>query len=203
MIIMKMSAVAKDLSIIGLGKDKRNTFSKYDFRSIDNVYQVLSPILVKHGVVICPVSISHENTREPTGKDDTMMQFCRATVTYQVSSGIENGEFIQIASVGEGFDSGDKAMNKAMSAAYKNMVVQTFCPPFEGHSIDSESQDATVPMINDAQVALIKANISKERFKTMPAKLSVKTMEDITLKKYFDVVVPALKKEGVKFEDDV
>lgn len=46
-----------------------------------------------------------------------------------------------VSTFGEAMDSADKATNKAMSAAYKYMAMQTFCIPTEG---DNDA-DATTP----------------------------------------------------------
>ena len=49
-----ISAVAKDMSEVGISKDKRNQQQGFQFRGIDDVYNALSPALVKHGLVILP-----------------------------------------------------------------------------------------------------------------------------------------------------
>jgi hypothetical protein len=44
----------------------------------------------------------------------------------------EDGSKHTVCTVGEAFDSGDKSMNKAMSAAYKYAAFQAFAIPTEG-----------------------------------------------------------------------
>jgi hypothetical protein len=46
---------------------------------------------------------------------------------------------------GEAMDSGDKATNKAMSAAYKYVTFQTFCIPTEGDNDADLTTHETVP----------------------------------------------------------
>ena len=49
----------------------------------------------------------------------------------------DDGSGVDVVTVGEGMDSGDKAANKAMSAAQKYAFLQTFCIPTEEQK-DSE-----------------------------------------------------------------
>ncbi len=51
----------------------------------------------------------------------------------------EDGSKHTVITVGEAMDSGDKASNKAMSAAYKYAAFQAFCIPTEGDN-DADSQ---------------------------------------------------------------
>ena len=69
---------------------------------------------------------------------------------------------------GEGLDRGDKAINKAMSSAYKNLCFQLFCIPVEPNQ-DSEFES---PQVNPMTIRdhkdldkLIGIGISAEAFK--------------------------------------
>ncbi len=53
----------------------------------------------------------------------------------------EDGSHIEAVVVGEGMDSGDKATNKAMSAAFKYACFQVFCIPTE----EMKDPDAETP----------------------------------------------------------
>jgi hypothetical protein len=50
--------------------------------------------------------------------------------------------------VGEAMDSADKATNKAMSAAYKYLCIQTFCIPTEG---DNDADATTHEVVSSKQ----------------------------------------------------
>jgi hypothetical protein len=64
---------------------------------------------------------------------------------------------------GEAMDSGDKATNKAMSAAYKYALMQTFAIPTEGDH-DSENQTHEVARkLADKVVADLKASLNEAR----------------------------------------
>ena len=49
-------------------------------------------------------------------------------VTYCWTDGTPDGD-LYVSSVGEAFDAGDKATPKAMSVAYRTMLLQTLCLP--------------------------------------------------------------------------
>ena len=197
MIIEKISAVSRDLAEIGIDKGKRNKHGGYDYRGIDQIYQTLGPILVRHGVVIFPVKVKTTISREPTGKDDKLMRFALVNVTYMISGG-DDGAAIEVNTSGEGFDFGDKALNKAMSGAYKNMVFQTFCPPFEGFNYDSEEGDVEVDTISEETRQAMENFLSPERYASLTHKFGVGRVCDIPVKKYTEVILPHLEKEGFK-----
>ena len=59
----------------------------------------------------------------------------------------EDGTKITARTFGEAMDSGDKATNKAMSAAYKYAAFQTFAIPTEGnHDADAETHEVAASM---------------------------------------------------------
>jgi hypothetical protein len=95
---------------------------------------------VEHKLGIYPVvdniDVQHYETEGKGGKKHVVHAY--AYVSYQVVD-LESGDAVQIKMVGEASDYGDKAFGKAMSYAYKVMVFQLFCVPFE----DIEDPDET------------------------------------------------------------
>ena len=122
-IFKKLLAVQSDLSQMGIGKSEWNDFSKYNFRGIDQVYQVLSPILVNHGVIIMPnvQSVELSDVKTSGGKSS-----CRAVASVEYHFFDESGNSVAMRSYGEGIDTSDKATNKAITAAYKYMIFQAY-----------------------------------------------------------------------------
>ncbi|HEY6407716.1 MAG TPA: hypothetical protein VIY29_09640, partial [Ktedonobacteraceae bacterium] len=45
-----ISQITGELSKVGIAKDRNNTQQGYKFRGIDQVYNVLSPLLAKYGL---------------------------------------------------------------------------------------------------------------------------------------------------------
>lgn len=126
-----INAVQAELTKIGITKDGRNNQGAgYNFRGIDQVYNTLSPLLSKHGLCILPRVIKSEQTERTSSKGGVLI-YSYVTMEFDLVCA-EDGSKHTICTVGEAFDSGDKSMNKAMSAAYKYAAFQAFAIPTEG-----------------------------------------------------------------------
>jgi len=119
-----------------VSKDKQNVQQNYKYRSIDDVYNALNPALAKHGVVIMPDVIDVDKA-ERTNKNGTVMTYTTVKVEYTFYAA-EDGSSIQTTFYGEASDTGDKSINKAMSAAMKYACFQVFCIPTEDLQDDAD-----------------------------------------------------------------
>jgi len=133
----KIAAVTAELSKIGISKDSKNQSQGYAFRGIDAVYGALSPLLSKHGLCILP-RVTDRQVIERQNRQGTALFYVTLTVEFDFVAA-EDGSRHTVITVGEAMDSGDKASNKAMSAAYKYAAFQAFCIPTEGDN-DADSQ---------------------------------------------------------------
>lgn len=122
--------VSKELSLMGLSKERRNQAQGYNFRGIDDVMNALSPLLVRHNLLILPRCISRDIKEHTTAKGGKMFSVAVEVEFDFVST--EDESKVLVKTYGEAMDSGDKATNKAMSAAYKYAAFQAFCIPVEG-----------------------------------------------------------------------
>lgn len=150
MIYQKISNISKKLAAVGISKERRNVQQGFTFRGIDDVYKALSPLLTKEGVVITPSVLGQEYS-EHTTKSGGVSFRTRLTVQYNFFC-TEDGSNCACVVVGEGMDSGDKSVAKAMSAAYKYACFQVFCIPVEG-SPDADS---------DTPELMVSTHIEKE-----------------------------------------
>lgn len=122
--------VALDMATKGIAKDRRNQQQGFAFRGIDDVFNAIAPVLCKHALVIVPRFLSRSISERQTQKGGTLF-----TVTVEAEFDFvcaDDGSTHTARTFGEAMDSGDKATNKAMSAAYKYAVLQTFCIPTVG-----------------------------------------------------------------------
>lgn len=119
-------AVMRDLDAIG--KDRRNAAQGYSFRGIDDVYNMLHPVLAKHGVFTIP-TVVEERTEERTNQKGTVLIYRVMKIRYDFVAA--DGSSISATVIGEGMDSGDKAANKAMSVAQKYAFIQVLAIPTE------------------------------------------------------------------------
>lgn len=125
-----INRVQADLSRMGISKDSTNTFDNYKFRGIDAVYNTLSPLLATHGLCILPRMISRTCEERQSQKGGALFY-----VTVEAEFDFvcaEDGSKHTVRTFGEAMDRGDKATNKAMSAAYKYAAFQAFAIPTEG-----------------------------------------------------------------------
>lgn len=127
MVHEKMIKVMQEMSAVG--KDSVNTFSKYNFRGIDAVMNVLHPLLSKHGLVVIPQVL--DKNIEVMSSQQGKAQI-HAIITYSFRLCAEDGSMTEpCIMLGEGMDTGDKACNKAMAVAMKYALFQMFCIPTE------------------------------------------------------------------------
>lgn len=135
MIHEKMISVMKDCDAIS--KDRRNQGQGYNFRGVDDVYNMLHDILSKHGVFTTS-NITSESSEERQTKNGgvSIYRILRISFTFHCA----DGSFVTSEVIGEGMDSGDKASNKAMSVAHKYAMLQAFCIPTEDAK-DPENDD--------------------------------------------------------------
>ena len=142
----KIAAVQGELAKVGIAKDRRNSGQGYNFRGIDDVYAALSPLLAKYGLVIIPRVIERVVVeRAAKGGGALFNVTVKAEFDFIAA---EDGSIHTASTYGEAMDSGDKATNKAMSAAYKYAAFMTFAIPTEG---DNDADGTTHEIVAGGQ----------------------------------------------------
>jgi hypothetical protein len=120
-----------------------------------------------------------------------------------------DGSSVESVVVGEAMDSGDKSMNKAMSAAFKYACFQTFCIPTE-EMIDSESEspepapkkEKKIENIGDMKISAAKVNVLAGDIETglidrdkLLKWFKVEKLEDITEAQFREYVEKRAKRK--------
>ena len=136
-----INAVQADLSVSGIAKARRNSQGAgYNFRGIDDVYQSLSPLLAKHGLCIIPRMVAR-TCEERQSKAGGALFYVTIEAEFDFVAA-EDGSRHTARTFGEAMDSGDKATNKAMSAAYKYAAFMAFAIPVDGnHDADEQTHE--------------------------------------------------------------
>ena len=136
-----INAVQAELAISGITKDRTNTQGAgYKFRGIDDVYNAIAPLLSKHGLCILPRVLSRQ-CDERQSKSGGALFYVTVEVEFDFVAA-EDGSKHTVKTFGEAMDSGDKATNKAMSAAYKYAAFQAFSIPTESdNDADAHTHD--------------------------------------------------------------
>lgn len=125
-----IAAVSGELAQHGISKARKNQAQGFNFRGIDDVYNALAPVMARHGLVILP-RVTARNCEERAGRSGGSLFYVTVEVQFDFVSS-HDGSKHTVITYGEAMDSGDKATNKAMSAAYKYAAFQAFCIPTEG-----------------------------------------------------------------------
>lgn len=159
-----INKVQADLSKLGISKDRKNSQGNgYQFRGIDDIYNVVSPLLSQHGLCILPRVISRECI-ERQSKAGGALFYTTVEVEFDFVCAEDGSKHI-VKTFGEAMDTSDKSTNKAMSAAYKYACLQAFAIPTEGD--------------NDADAATHEVAAAPKQVET-PKPVSLITMDQVT-----------------------
>lgn len=155
-----ISSVIKDLSEVGISKSQENKYDNYKFRGIDDVYNTLSKILAKHGLLIMPNVINQHTVQVNTQKGGTMNHTTLQVIYTFISS--HDGSTHRLKMRGEAMDRGDKSINKAFSAAYKYLCLQVFCIPLQGEGDEESHELKSETFINEVQLTALQNLLTKK-----------------------------------------
>ncbi len=134
-----------------LSKDGRISGGNVSYRylSEEKITGALQDAMVKHKLTVRPINIQSldipqevKRTVKPTGEViEAPIARVRLLNTYEWRDA-ESGDTLTVQSIGEGMDAGDKATNKAMTAAYKYMVRHTLAIS-TGDDGDAQASETT------------------------------------------------------------
>lgn len=154
----------------------------YQFRGIDAMLDVIAPAMRKHGLVALP-SVRELYVDEITvGRQQTKMGYARLTVEYRFCTD-DDPRGVAVVTSGEAMDSSDKAINKALTQAFKNALWQTLCIPTGDPDPDAERTergDDSLPEWTTGQRDAM-ARL-QSRFGDLPSDFYAKAVERITKK---------------------
>ena len=139
-----IAAVQAELAKTGIAKSRKNKQGEgYMFRGIDDVYAALAPLLAAHKLCVIP-RVMQRDIAERTSSKGNPLFYVTVHAEFDFVSA-EDGSKHTAATFGEAMDSGDKATNKAMSAAYKYAAFMTFAIPTEGdNDADATTHDVAL-----------------------------------------------------------
>lgn len=185
-VVEALSAAMAEVQAIGKGD--RNTEQGYSFRGVDAVVNAVGPVFRKHGIVPVPTKVQSSYRDVLTSREKRSRE-CTVTVTYRFYG--PAGDFIDAEVPGESMDFGDKGAPKAMSVAYRILLLQTLCIPTHEPEPDSQTYeraaewDAARPP-TDAQAA---------RFDELAK--SIAAAERTALRGVWDSIVAAFKADEI------
>jgi hypothetical protein len=125
-----INAITAEFAANGIAKNRTNEVDDYKYRSIDDVLDRLAPLLARHRLCVLPRALER-HVSERADEQNRLLLHVALRVSFTLTS-VEDGSSHIVEAYGEALDGGDKATAKAMSAAYKAAMVQTFCIPVCG-----------------------------------------------------------------------
>jgi hypothetical protein len=158
--------LAKDDMVVTNAK----TGAGYKAISEEKVTNEVRKALIKHGLVIVPVEMDVDREDEVL-KDyqgnEKVNRITTADVVYRIQNIDDKDDYVMAVSSGTGVDTQDKGIGKAMTYAYKYLLLRTFAIP------TGEDTDKISSNVYSEQFAPQKAKISstteyelRERIKT-------------------------------------
>jgi len=136
-VVEALASVMADVQAIKKGDYNDN--QKFNFRGVDAVVNAVGPVLRKHNVVVVPTGAHYDQERYQTTRG-TSMRAITVSVCYRFYG--PAGDYIDANVLGEAADSGDKAISKAFSVAYRTLLLQTLCVPTDEIDPDAQSHEA-------------------------------------------------------------
>lgn len=199
----RINAVMKDIEY--LQKDDKvvtnqSTGAGYKAVSEEKVTSEIRKGLVKHGIVIIPVWQAHKREDEQVTGYKNEMKTSRLTtvdVTYRIQNIDDKDDYIEAVSSGTGVDTQDKGVGKAMTYAYKYLLLRTFAIPtgedpdkvssevytesLKGKTNSTSKKEEKEIKILDSQKEKIKELYKPDEIKEYLITLEKKKISDLTV----------------------
>lgn len=140
-IFAALQAVMNDVQ--GIAKRDRNDQQRFTFRGIDAVMNAVGPAFRRHGVICVPLRTEAAHAAVRTANDKPARE-CTVNVTYRFYA--LDGSFIDAQVPGESMDMGDKSTPKAMSVAYRTLLLQALCIPTDEPDPDAQVYERAEPV---------------------------------------------------------
>jgi len=188
--------------ISAVGKEGVNTNQKYKFRAIDDVMNAAHPVFARNGVFCAPEVIEKESQDRLSASGATIIRVL-LTVRHTFFAG--DGSSIPVVTVDEKIDSGDKASNKAMTAAYKYALCELLCIPTKDIAEgDLDSPDAGTDIRPNGKnaVPVLEEDIPLDQPTTPPEEcITQKEVERLEIR-FREELRPEIQKEAKKYLHD-
>jgi hypothetical protein len=121
-----LNAAMRDIAGKGIGKTQKNEQQGYRFRGVEQAMNELSPIMVNHGITV-RARYSEMVITERAKAEGKATRFCTLKGVFTFAA--EDDSSVEQEAYGEAMDSGDKALIKAQSVAFRTALFQLFVVP--------------------------------------------------------------------------
>lgn len=191
--------------MVQTGKDKG-----YKAITEEKVTNAVRQALIKNKLVIIPTDMEVKKEKEKLTDaygNEKLNHFTSVDVEYRIQNVEDPDDYVIAVSSGTGVDTQDKGVGKAMTYAYKYLLLRTFAIP-TGEDTDKISSEmyssqftATSKKINKKTEHELRAKIQEEKIPTAKVvevlkQYEYKTLQDIEEKKYLEVMSLLFAKEN-------
>lgn len=193
-----MAEVLAELPAIGKHGQAPAAMGGYAFRGIEDVLNALNPILSAKRLYFTPECLERIETLRQTNNGKALYV---VNLHMRYTFWAPDATFVQAETWGEGSDSGDKATQKALTAAMKYMLFEVFCI----NTSDQAANDAERHDVPESEVTPKEQRRKAWGDKPLPADWSDWDEMDDAMQRFQDGVksLPPEPKEAVtKFLKD-
>jgi len=197
----KISKVMQDIEYLAKDDNVGTGRGTYKAISEEKVTSSVRSSLIKNGLVILPIEQNTEEVfteyeKEAYGKIEYKQRLLtRVDVKYKIVNIDNPTEFEILASSGSGVDTQDKGVGKAMTYAYKYMLLRTFAIP-TGEDPDKISnqkleEQSTVTAVTASQLIVMakKKGVSEETLKKKYSVSEIKFIKKVDKRKAYDGLI--------------
>lgn len=165
-----IAEVIGELPAVGKDSEIESGPQRYRYRGIEAIKAALKPVLAAAGVhYTLHRLVAVVDDTVPVGRQGSVWQRTRLQARWRIYG--PEGDHVTVETRGEGIDSSDKAANKAVTVAEKQMLLTTFCvadgtedPDHERHEITDRPRvgwfDGSPKALKFAMVDAITAEVT-------------------------------------------
>lgn len=137
----------RDIAKTGIAKTSRADLggAKVNYRGIEAAMNEMSVILIRHGISVTPAYSDLQIIERAKGdpKDAKATRF--ATIKGAFTFSADDNSNVVCTVYGEAMDSGDKAVTKAQSVAFRTALFQQFVVPTMAMDPEADGDGETIP----------------------------------------------------------
>ena len=210
-IFQKINKVMNDVKYL-MKDDKVVTNAKtgasYKAISEEKVTSELRKAMIKHGIVIIPIEMitkREDETLKDFQGNDKVNRITTVETRYRIQNIDDKDDYIIAVSAGTGVDTQDKGVGKAMTYAYKYLLLRTFAIPTgedadqissEVYSSQFQTQKTKITEAEESElrIRIKESNVPTARVVNVLNEYGYKTLKEIEESKYVEVTQKKKKK---------
>ena len=146
-------AILAVMKEVGYVQKKRAVGLNYSYAGEAALIEAIRPSMIEHGIYLHSTEITKVNRENYVTAKGTAMANTLVQAVWRFEHA-PSATFIDVPTLGEGADSGDKSANKASTGSYKYALRQTFCIETGDDPDDFSSEARAVKSIKARQDAV-------------------------------------------------